>query len=144
MTAMSTKQQNFDTQAYGLATKLNKPQFEVNFRNWFTIDKTMKAMLYLHYSTSYEYGFNYYAHEFNINVRVQKTFLDGNLTAALFANDIFRNLRERWTGYYPVTTVAKDAYVYTQSIGLSLSYDFNTTRSKYKGTGAGNAEKSRL
>ena len=45
---------------------------------------------------------------------------------------------------YPVATVAKDAYVYTQSIGLSLSYDFNTTRSKYKGTGAGNAEKSRL
>ena len=59
-------------------------------------------------------------------------------------HDIFRNLRERWTGYYPVTTMGKDAYVYTQSIGLSLSYDFNTTRSKYKGTGAGNAEKNRL
>jgi hypothetical protein len=141
---LSYWQQNFDTQAYGLATKLNKPQFEVNFRNWFTIGKTTKAMLYLHYSTSYEYGFNYYAHEFNINARVQKTFLDGNLTAALFANDIFRNLRERWTGYYPVTTMTKDAYVYTQSIGLSLSYDFNATRSKYKGTGAGNAEKNRL
>ena len=98
-------------------------------------------MLYLHYSTSHDYGFNHYAHEFNINARVQKTFLDGNLTAVLFANDIFRNLRERWTGYYPVTTMAKDAYVYTQSIGLSLSYNFNTTRSKYKGTGAGNAEK---
>ena len=141
---LSYWQQNFDTQAYGLATKLNKPQFEVNFRNWFTIDKTMKAMLYLHYSTSYEYGFNYYAHKFNVNARVQKTFLDGNLTAALFANDIFRNLRERWTGYYPVTTMAKDAYVYTQNIGLSLSYNFNSTRSKYKGTGAGNAEKNRL
>ena len=141
---LSYWQQNFDTQAYGLATKLNKPQFEVNFRNWFTINETTKAMLYLHYSTSYEYGFNYYAHKFNVNARVQKTFLDGNLTAALFANDIFRNLRERWTGYYPVTTMAKDAYVYTQSIGLSLSYNFNSTRSKYKGTGAGNAEKNRL
>ena len=141
---LSYWQQNFDTQAYGLATKLNKPQFEVNFRNWFTIGKTTKAMLYLHYSTSYEYGFNYYAHEFNINARVQKTFLDGNLTAAIFANDIFRNLRERWTGYYPVTTMGKDAYVYTQYIGASLTYNFNATRSKYKGTGAGNAEKSRL
>ena len=141
---LSYWQQNFDTQAYGLATKRNEPEWQINFRNWFTIDKTTKAMLYLHYSTSHDYGFNHYAHEFNINARVQKTFLDGNLTAALFANDIFRNLRERWTGYYPVTTMGKDAYVYTQSIGLSLSYDFNTTRSKYKGTGAGNAEKSRL
>ena len=141
---LSYFQQNFDTKAYGLDTKLNKPEWQLNFRNWFTIDKTTKAMLYLHYSTSYDYGFSHNAHEFNINARVQKTFLDGNLTAALFANDIFRNLRDRWTGYYPVTTMAKDAYVYTQYIGVSLSYNFNATRSKYKGTGAGNDEKNRL
>ena len=141
---LSYWQQNFDTKAYGLDTKLNKPEWQLNFRNWFTIDKTTKAMLYLHYSTSYDYGFSHNAHEFNINARVQKTFLDGNLTAALFANDIFRNLRDRWTGYYPVTTTAKDAYVYTRHIGVSLSYNFNATRSKYKGTGAGNAEKNRL
>lgn len=141
---LSYFQQNFDTQAYGLATKRNEPEWQINFRNWFTIDKTTKAMLYLHYSTSHDYGFNHYAHEFNVNARVQKTFLDGNLTAAIFANDIFRNLRERWTGYYPVTTTSKDAYVYTQYIGASLTYNFNATRSKYKGTGAGNAEKNRL
>ena len=141
---LSYWQQNFDTRAYGLDTKLNKPEWQINFRNWFTIDKTTKAMLYLHYSTSHDYGFNHYAHEFNINARVQKTFLNGNLTIALFANDIFRNLRERWTGYYPVTTMGKDAYVYTQYIGASLTYNFNATRSKYKGTGAGNAEKNRL
>ena len=141
---LSYYQQQFDAQAYGTAVSLDKPQFEVNFRNWFTIDKTAKAMLYLHYSTSHDYGFNHYAHELNVNARMQKSFLDGSLIVSLFANDIFRNLRERWTGYYPVTTMGKDAYVYTQSIGLSLSYDFNTTRSKYKGTGAGNAEKNRL
>jgi hypothetical protein len=141
---LSFWQQNFDTQAYGLATKRNKPEWQINFRNWFTINKATKAMLYLHYSTSHDYGFNHYAHEFNINARVQKTFLNGNLTVALFANDIFRNLRERWTGYYPVTTMAKDAYVYTQSVGVSLTYNFNATNSKYKGTGAGNEEKKRL
>ncbi len=141
---LSYFQQNFDTQAYGLATKLNEPEWQINFRNWFTISKTAKAMLYLHYTTSYDYGFTHNAHEFNINARVQKTFLDGNLTAALFANDIFRNLRDRWTGYYPVTTMGKNAYVYTQNIGASLTYNFNATRSKYKGTGAGNDEKNRL
>ena len=141
---LSYWQQNFDTQAYGLATKLNKPEWQINFRNWFTINKTTKAMLYLHYSTSHDYGFNHYAHEFNINARVQKTFLNGNLTVALFANDIFRNLRERWTGYYPVSTMAKDAYVYTQSVGVSLTYNFNATQSKYKGSGAGTSEKNRL
>ena len=141
---LSYWKQNFDTQAYGLATKRNKPEWQINFRNWFTINKITKAMLYLHYSTSHDYGFNHYAHEFNINARVQKTFLDGNLTVALFANDIFCNLRERWTGYYPVSTMAKDAYVYTQNAGVLLTYNFNATNSKYKGTGAGNEEKKRL
>ena len=142
--SLSYFQQQFDAQAYGLATKLNKPEWQINFRNWFIIGKTAKAMLYLHYSTSYNYGFNYNAHEFNVNARMQKSFLNGSLIVSLFANDIFRNLRERWTGYYPVTTMTKDAYIYTQSIGFSLSYNFNTTRSKYKGTGAGNEEKNRL
>ena len=141
---LSYWQQNFDTQAYGLTTRFNKPQFEINLRNWLTIGKTTKAMLYLHSSTSYDYGFTHLAHEFYINTRVQKTFFDGNLTVALFANDIFRSLRTRWTAYFPVTTMSKDAYTYTQYIGVSLSYQFNTTRSKYKGTGAGNEEKSRL
>jgi hypothetical protein len=141
---LSYWQQNFDTQAYGLAEKLNKPRFEANLRNWFTIDKTMKAMLYLHYSTRCNYGFTYLAHEFCVNARVQKTLLNDNLTVALFANDIFRSLRTRWTAYFPVTSINKDAYTYTQYIGVSLTYNFNATRSKYKGTGAGNAEKSRL
>ena len=36
------------------------------------------------------------------------------------------------------------SYVYTQYIGILLTYNFNATRSKYKGTGAGNEEKNRL
>ena len=135
------RQLNEQTEEYTISFLYNELE---DFRNWFTIGKTATAMLYLHYATSHDYGFTHNAHGFNVNARVQKTFLDGNLTAAIFANDIFRNLRERWTGCYPVTTTGKDAYVYTQYIGASLTYNFNATRSKYKGTGAGNDEKNRL
>ena len=31
-----------------------------------------------------------------------------------------------------------------QRVGIQLSYKFNATKSKYKGTGAGQSEKSRL
>ena len=34
--------------------------------------------------------------------------------------------------------------LYSWEIGMYLQYNFNATRSKYKGTGADNAEKSRL
>jgi hypothetical protein len=101
-------------------------------------------MVYLHYATSHDYGFSRSHHQFNVNARLQKTFMKGQLTAALFANDIFRTLRDKWEGYYPVEILTRDAYQHSQAIGMYLQYNFNATRSKYKGTGAGNAEKSRL
>ena len=141
---LSYLRQNFDTQASGVSTKLDKPEWQINFRNWFSIGETAKAMLYLHYATAYDYGFMREKSIFYVNARVQKNFFNGSLTVAAFANDIFRTQRNRWTGYYAVTTMSKDAYAYSQNVGLTLSYQLNATRSKYKGTGAGNAEKSRL
>ena len=35
-------------------------------------------------------------------------------------------------------------YAYEQCVGITLSYKFNATHSKYKGSGAGNEERSRL
>ena len=101
-------------------------------------------MVYIHYATIHDYGFSRQHHEFNVNARLQKTFMKGQLTAVLFANDIFRTLRDKWEGYYPIEVLTRDAYQYSREIGISLQYNFNATRSKYKGTGAGNAEKSRL
>lgn len=141
---LSFLRQHFDAQASRVPMKLDKPEWQINFRNWFTIGKTAKAMLYLHYATAYDYGFMREKSIFNVNARVQKSFFKGSLTAAAFANDIFRTQRKRWTGYYAVTTMSKDAYAFTQNVGLTLSYQFNATRSKYKGTGAGNSEKRRL
>ena len=31
-----------------------------------------------------------------------------------------------------------------RTFGMTLRYNFNTTQSKYKGTGAGNAQKERM
>ena len=41
-------------------------------------------------------------------------------------------------------TVDRKAYTDTRFISLTVSYRFNTTDSKYKGTGAGASEKERL
>ena len=137
-------QQFFDVKQYSINHSLNRPEWSINLRNWLALGKTAKAMVYIHYATTYDYGFSRQHHEFNVNARLQKTFLKGQLTAVLFANDIFRTLRDKWEGYYPVEVLTRDANQYTRDIGISLQYKFNATRSKYKGTGAGNAEKSRL
>jgi hypothetical protein len=80
----------------------------------------------------------------SVNARVQKTFLKGNLIATLYADDIFRSARNNMITYYGIGTTGNKIYTYTQAVGFTISYNFNATTSKYKGTGAGNDEKSRL
>ena len=86
----------------------------------------------------------YRGSNFSLNARVMKTFLKGRLSATLYANDIFRTARTKVTTYYEIGQTAQDYYTYTQSVGLTLTYNFNVTGSKYRGTGAGNDEKNRL
>ena len=79
-----------------------------------------------------------------VNARLQKSFWKGQLTGTLYANDIFRTSSNDVTTYYNIGKTAQSVYTYSQCIGLTLSYNFNVARSKYRGTGAGNDEKNRL
>ena len=137
-------QQMFDAEAYGAPKKLNKPEFSFNLNSWFVIDPTAKALVQVSYTGSNHWGFMYRGSNFAVNARLQKTFLKGNLSATLYANDIFRTSRNKMTTYYAIGKTVQDVYTYTQCVGLTLSYNFNAASSKYKGTGAGNEEKGRL
>ncbi len=137
-------QQLFDAEAYGAPKKLNKPEFSFDLKSWFVINPTTKALLHASYTGSNHWGFMYRGSNLYLNARVQKTFCKGRIAASLYANDIFRTSRTKVTTYYEIGQTAQDYYNYTQQVGLTLSYNLNATRSKYKGTGAGNEEKARL
>lgn len=137
-------QQMFDAEAYGAPEKLNKPEFSFNLQSWFVINPTTKAVVQANYTGSNHWGFMYRGSNFNVSARIQKSFLEGRLNATLYANDIFRTARNKVTTYYEIGSTAQDVYNYTQQIGLTLSYSFNASSSKYRGTGAGNEEKNRL
>ena len=141
-------QQMFDAEKYGAPKKLNKPEFSFDLKNWFVFGENSqsptKVLLQVSYSGSNHWGFMYRGSNFEVNARLQKSFLKGRLTGSLYANDIFRTARTKVTTYYAIGKTAQDVYNYTQCVGLTLNYNFNATRSKYKGTGAGNEEKTRL
>ena len=86
----------------------------------------------------------YRGSDFAVNASVQKSFFKGRLSCTLYANDIFRTSTTKNTTYYAIGQTAQDYYAYEQCVGITLSYNFNASSSKYKGTGAGNDEKSRL
>ena len=137
-------QQMFDAEKYGAPKKLNKPEFSFNLNSWFVINPTAKALLQVNYTGSNHWGFMYRGCNFMVNARLQKSFLNERLSATLYANDIFRTAKTKVTTYYAIGQTAQDYYTYTQCVGLTLSYNFNASNSKYRGTGAGNDEKSRL
>ena len=137
-------QQMFDAEKYGAPEKLNKPEFSFNLNSWFVVGETAKALLQVNYTGSNHWGLMYRGSNFIVNARLQKSFLKGKLSATLYANDIFRTARNKVTSYYAIGKTAQDDYNYTQCVGITLSYNFNASNSKYKGTGAGNEEKNRL
>ena len=137
-------QQMFDAEAYGAPKKLNKPEFSFDLKSWFVIHPTMKALVQMSYSGSNHWAFMYRGSNFAVNVRLQKSFFHERLSCTLYANDIFRTAKTKVTTYYAIGQTAQDIYAYTQCVGLTLSYNFNVSNSKYKGTGAGNEERNRL
>ena len=137
-------QQMVDAEIYGAPEKLNKPEFSFNLNSWFVVGETAKALLQVNYTGSNHWGFMYRGSNFMVNARLQKSFLKGQLSATLYANDIFRTAKTKVTTYYAIGQTAQDYYTYTQCVGLTLSYNFNASSSKYRGTGAGNDEKGRL
>ena len=137
-------QQMFDAESYGAPKKLNKPEFSFDLKNWFVINPTMKALVHTNYSGSNHWAFMYRGSNFAVNACLQKSFFKERLSCTLYANDIFRTSKTKMATYYAIGLTDQDVYSYTQCVGLTLSYNFNASRSKYKGTGAGNAEKSRL
>ena len=80
-----------------------------------------------------------------VNLRLSKSFLKENaLSVTLTANDIFHTQHNAMTAYSIGTSTSFTEYYDHQRIGIQLSYKFNATKSKYKGTGAGQSEKNRL
>ena len=137
-------QQMFDAESYGAPKKLNKPEFSFDLKNWFVVNSTMKALVQASYTGSNHWGFMYRGSNFAVNARLQKSFLKERLSCTLYANDIFRTSKSKMTTYYAIGLTDQDVYTYTQCVGLTLSYNFNVSRSKYKGTGAGNEERNRF
>ena len=137
-------QQFFDTRKYGASKALSKPLLSCSLNNNFALSETMNAAIRLNASTTHADGFLMMKSDYSVNLLFDKSFANRTWIIYLSVDDIFKTAKERWTMYGLGAGTIKDCYNYTRNISLQITYNFNTKRSKYKGTGAGNEEKSRL
>ena len=81
-----------------------------------------------------------------VDLRLTKRFLkDKSLTVAVTANDIFHTDKTRATTYNGLNYCQNiDVYRDVRDITIGVSWKFNATKSRYKGSHAGQDERNRL
>ncbi|MCH5308956.1 MAG: outer membrane beta-barrel protein [Prevotella sp.] len=81
-----------------------------------------------------------------MDFRISRQFLkDKSLSVALKATDLLRTRYIKMTAYGGINTRTQfREYRDAQRIGLDISWKFNATRSRYKGSHAGQSERNRL
>lgn len=77
--------------------------------------------------------------------RLNKQFFWKNrFSVSLEANDIFNKSYRNVTFYNKDVTLRQNMTSDTRALLLTLQYNFNTSRNRYKGKGAGNEEINRF
>jgi len=134
-----------DGRNLGIKEYRKQPYFLFEWDNSFQFSNGWFLNIQADYHPACRSGFAVFHTTGQVNARVSKSFLKDNaMTVALTASDIFRTGNYYFHIYGINSSVKKTIYRDFQRIGIQLSYKFNATKSKYKGTGAGQSEKSRL
>lgn len=79
-----------------------------------------------------------------VNIKFYKAFFHDSFSVTVEAKDLFNRNYERMTFYNGSVTLDAVNREDSRSLFVTLQYKFNASRDRYKGRGAGEAEKSRF
>lgn len=130
----------------GQDKSMNQPMLSLQLGNIVTLphDWLLQADFNMH--THGYSGSNFKIETTNamLSLSVSKDLFKRRLNVKLSANDLFNQGISKGTFYFERMILRKTEDNDSRSLTLSLRYRFNVTPSRYRGTGAGNAEKDRL
>lgn len=79
-----------------------------------------------------------------LNAKLYKAFCKDRFSVSLEADDIFNKSNRNVTFYNKDVKLWQNMTSDSRALLLTLQYNFNTSRNRYKGKGAGNEELSRF
>ena len=123
---------------------LNKPVAMFRFNNTLDTKWAMFSVMMTYITKGYEENHYIYKPMFNTDVSIYKGFLKDCLTLQLYVSDVFGTNDSHIIGKYGKLKETIFDEFSTSKVSLTVRYKFNTTRSKYKGTGAGDSQKNRM
>ena len=123
---------------------LNNPIGFFQWNNTFSLPKDFQLNIDLETSTRGEdSSYRIIEPGSSVNISLYKGFLGGKLTVQLQANDLFNTSSSDILMYSGnrITILQPES---RRSFSMTVRYKFNTAKSKYKGTGAGDSQKNRM
>ena len=129
----------------GEVISLNKPICVVNFTNIIQLPHQYLLNASFNYQgKGHTLVYETLSRNYALDLSVQKSFLKDALTVELEGTDLLNSRHDNVllrSGDYSI--VQYNRYD-TRELVLTLRYKFNSAKSKYKGTGAGESAKSRM
>lgn len=80
----------------------------------------------------------------SLDFSIYKSFFNDRFTVKLKGTDLLNKNHQQFTIYNNDIHIKSTNYEDSRSLIITLTYKFNASRNKYRGTGAGEAEKQRL
>ncbi|MGM9706540.1 MAG: outer membrane beta-barrel protein, partial [Prevotella sp.] len=124
----------------------NKPMWVFNANNAFRLKHNWQLELNSEFHSKASYSnVELTCNFWSLNASIQKSLLKNNaLTLRLSCNDIFKRGNNNVFIDYGSYNIYQTNIMDYHRVVFTARYSFNATRSKYKGTGAGQDVKSRL
>lgn len=136
--------QDFKLIHNGVEMKLDRPLGIFRFNNaihlpwdiWLNVDFSVQ--------TSGNADNMYMKSRWNCDLGLYKSFFNDTWSIKLQLNDVFNTYRQQFTTYDALTVMKVNKIYDTRDLSLTIRYNFNAARSRFKGQGVANAEKDRL
>lgn len=136
--------QDFKLMHNGTEMKLNKPLGIFRFNNAIHLPWDMWLNVDFSAQTSGNGDNVYLKSRWNCDLGLYKSFANDTWSVKLQLNDVFNTYRQQMTQYDALSTISVNRIYDTRDLSLTIRYNFNSARSRYKGRGAANAEKDRF
>ena len=139
------QKQWFDIERLGSKFDLNKPIWGIKWNNSFEFrhDWTAEAFLQVN-SKGITENTELIRSTSAFNFSVRKAFLNDRLSVTVGVNDLFNRSANQSLLYTNNLSIEIKQEFDSRDFYVTLRYKFNTARSKYKGTGAGQSERNRF
>lgn len=136
--------QDFKLMHNGSEMKLDKPLGIFRFNNAIHLPWDMWLNVDFSAQTSGNGDNVYLKSRWNCDLGLYKSFASDTWSVKLQLNDVFNTYSQQMSQYDALSTVSVNKIYDTRDLSLTIRYNFNAARSRYKGRGAANAEKDRF